>query len=97
MCKYCIDLDWIYDIMCYVPTNNGSSVDIPVRYCPYCGRELYSITYERTDEDEPKNLNKIIEEALSNKEDKNAKEDFARIPKQAEMELTNAWQDYLFH
>jgi hypothetical protein len=39
-CKYCNDLDWLYEIVCYVPTENGGSVYIPVNYCPACGRKL---------------------------------------------------------
>ena len=40
MCKYCEDLDWLHDIVCYVPTEDGKSVDIPVEHCPCCGRDL---------------------------------------------------------
>lgn len=39
-CRYCEDLDWLYEIVCYVPTENGGSVNIPVNYCPVCGRRL---------------------------------------------------------
>lgn len=40
-CKYCHDLNWLYKIVCYVPTKNGGSVSIPVNCCPACGRKLY--------------------------------------------------------
>lgn len=39
-CRYCEDSDWLYEIVCYVPADNGGSVDIPVNYCPVCGRKL---------------------------------------------------------
>lgn len=39
-CKVCVDLDRIYDIVCYIPTDNGGSIDLPVHYCPQCGRKL---------------------------------------------------------
>ena len=39
-CKYCEDVDVLYDIVCYIPTENGSSIDIPLHYCPACGRKL---------------------------------------------------------
>lgn len=40
MCKYCEDLDNLYDIVCYIPTEDGDSIDIPVNFCPVCGRNL---------------------------------------------------------
>ena len=39
-CEFCVDLDWLYDIVCYIPTENGSSVNVPVNFCPCCGRKL---------------------------------------------------------
>ena len=79
MCKYCIDMDVIYDIVCYIPTDNGSSIDVPVRYCPYCGRELYGLTYERVDDDGPGELNKIKEDVPANKYGESTKEIFTNL------------------
>ena len=39
-CKYCEDRDALYDVVCYIPTENGSSIDIPVNFCPRCGEKL---------------------------------------------------------
>lgn len=39
-CKYCEDMDFFYQIVCYIPTENGSSIDIPINHCPACGRKL---------------------------------------------------------
>lgn len=39
-CKLCEDLDRVYDIVCYIPTDSGGSIDLPVHYCPQCGRKL---------------------------------------------------------
>lgn len=39
-CKYCDDEDMLHDIVCYLPTENGSSIDIPIIHCPACGRKV---------------------------------------------------------
>lgn len=39
-CKYCEDMDLFYQIVCYIPTESGGAVDIPINYCPACGRKL---------------------------------------------------------
>jgi hypothetical protein len=39
-CKYCDDEDMLHDIVCYLPTENGSSISIPMNHCPACGRKL---------------------------------------------------------
>ena len=39
-CKYCNDLDVLMETVCYIPTNSGGAIDIPVNYCPACGRKL---------------------------------------------------------
>lgn len=39
-CKYCDDEDMMHDIVCYFPTDNGSSISIPINHCPACGRKL---------------------------------------------------------
>lgn len=40
-CEYCKDVDTLYDLVCYIPTKNGFSIDVPVNYCPVCGRNLW--------------------------------------------------------
>ena len=39
-CKYCEDMDEMYQTVCYIPHDNGIATDIPVNFCPYCGRKL---------------------------------------------------------
>ena len=39
-CKFCEDLDWMYDVVCYIPNENGSETDIPVNFCPNCGAKM---------------------------------------------------------
>lgn len=39
-CKYCDDEDMLHDIVCYLPTENGSSINIPIIHCPACGRKV---------------------------------------------------------
>ena len=39
-CKYCSDLDVLMETVCYIPTDSGGAIDIPVNYCPACGRKL---------------------------------------------------------
>lgn len=42
-CGYCEDLDWLSKIVCYVPIENEhfkDRINIPVNYCPVCGRKL---------------------------------------------------------
>ena len=39
-CKYCEDMDFFYQIVCYIPTESGGSVDVPINHCPACGRKL---------------------------------------------------------
>ena len=41
-CVYCSDKDFMIDnTVCYIPTDDGSSIDIPVNFCPNCGDRLY--------------------------------------------------------
>lgn len=39
-CKYCEDMDFFYRIVCYIPTEYGGAMDIPINHCPACGRKL---------------------------------------------------------
>ena len=39
-CEFCKDLDNIYEIVCYILTNNGSAIDIPINFCPNCGSKI---------------------------------------------------------
>lgn len=39
-CKYCENEDEMYETVCYIPHDNGGSTDIPVNFCPNCGRKL---------------------------------------------------------
>lgn len=38
-CKWC-DEYALDNLVCYIPTNDGASIDPPVRYCPFCGRRI---------------------------------------------------------
>lgn len=40
-CVFCLDEDWLSDIVCYVPNDAGGAKDIPVRHCPCCGRKIW--------------------------------------------------------
>lgn len=42
-CKWCEDMDEVYEIVCYLPHDNGSATDIPLRFCPMCGRRLEEV------------------------------------------------------
>jgi hypothetical protein len=39
-CEFCDDEyardNWVF----YIPTDDGASIDPPVRYCPFCGRRI---------------------------------------------------------
>lgn len=39
-CNYCMDMDEMYETVCYIPHDNGGATDIPVNFCPNCGRKL---------------------------------------------------------
>ena len=40
-CYYCRDkYEMVQNTVCYIPTDNGSSIDIPVNFCPCCGARL---------------------------------------------------------
>ena len=39
-CNYCKNEDEIYEIVCYIPYDNGGATDIPINFCPNCGRKL---------------------------------------------------------
>lgn len=39
-CKFCEDMDEMYETVCYIPHDNGRATDIPVNFCPNCGRKL---------------------------------------------------------
>lgn len=39
-CKFCEDADEMYNTVCYIPYDNGHATDIPVNFCPNCGRKL---------------------------------------------------------
>lgn len=38
-CKFCTKYD-IEDLVCYIPLDNGSSIDAYTNFCPMCGRPL---------------------------------------------------------
>lgn len=38
-CEFCKD-DYVDDIVCYLPTNNGDAKSVPVNHCPNCGAPL---------------------------------------------------------
>jgi hypothetical protein len=40
-CKWCEDEYARDNLVCYIPTDDGSSIDPPVRYCPSCGRRIF--------------------------------------------------------
>ena len=39
-CKFCEDIDWLYEVVCYHPNDNGGSTDIPINFCPNCGAKM---------------------------------------------------------
>ena len=39
-CKFCENDSLLDDLVCYIPTDDGASIDPPVRYCPFCGRRI---------------------------------------------------------
>ena len=39
-CKFCEDMDFFYQIVCYIPAESGGAIDIPINHCPACGRKL---------------------------------------------------------
>lgn len=39
-CEFCRNLDKVYEMVCYVPTDNGSSINIPINFCPKCGSKI---------------------------------------------------------
>lgn len=39
-CWLCDDLDKIYEMVCYIPTDNGGAIDVPVIFCPKCGKKI---------------------------------------------------------
>ena len=39
-CGFCNDLDKIQKIVCYIPTDNGNAIDVPVNFCPKCSKKL---------------------------------------------------------
>lgn len=39
-CKFCEDLDRMYEVVCYLPHDSGGATDIPINYCPNCGARM---------------------------------------------------------
>ena len=39
-CKFCEDLDRMYEVVCYLPNDNGGATDIPINFCPNCGAKM---------------------------------------------------------
>lgn len=39
-CKFCEDDYSLDNLVCYIPTDDGASIDPPVRYCPFCGAKV---------------------------------------------------------
>lgn len=39
-CKFCEDYDKFGEIVCYLPTENGDAIIIPLNYCPNCGAKM---------------------------------------------------------
>lgn len=39
-CKFCENDSLLADLVCYIPTDDGLSIDIPVHYCPNCGARM---------------------------------------------------------
>lgn len=39
-CKFCEDLDKMYEVVCYLPHDSGDATDIPINYCPNCGSDM---------------------------------------------------------
>ena len=39
-CSYCEDEDEMYNIVCYIPNDNGGATYVPINFCPNCGRKL---------------------------------------------------------
>ena len=42
-CWLCDDCDTLYQIVCYLPNDNGGAKDIPIHHCPVCGRQLEEV------------------------------------------------------
>ena len=39
-CKFCEDDYSLDNLVCYIPADDGASIDPPVRYCPFCGAKM---------------------------------------------------------
>ena len=39
-CRFCKDMDIINELVCYLPKENGSAVDVPINFCPKCGADM---------------------------------------------------------
>jgi hypothetical protein len=39
-CKFCEDDDKFREIVCYLPTDNGDAIIIPLNSCPNCGARM---------------------------------------------------------
>ena len=39
-CKFCEDYDKFGEIVCYLPTENGEAIPVPLNYCPNCGAKM---------------------------------------------------------
>ena len=42
-CWLCDDCDILYQVVCYLPNDNGCAKDIPIHHCPVCGRQLEEV------------------------------------------------------
>ena len=39
-CKFCEDYDKFGEIVCYLPTENGEAIPVPLNCCPNCGARM---------------------------------------------------------
>ena len=39
-CPLCDDYDVLVEMVCYLPSESGGAWDIPINYCPICGRKV---------------------------------------------------------
>lgn len=39
-CELCKDIDRIYEMVCYIPTDNGGAIYVPINFCPKCGSKI---------------------------------------------------------
>lgn len=39
-CRFCEDYDEFSQIVCYLPTDNGGCIPVPMNRCPVCGADM---------------------------------------------------------